>query len=54
MMKDGMKLNQANTKNVILAKNGDKFTVNGANILAVIPCANGIVYVVDQVLLPSE
>lgn len=54
MMKDGMKLNQANTKNVILAKNGDKFTVNGANILATIPCANGIVYVIDQVLLPSE
>lgn len=53
LMRDGQKLNQANMKNVVLAKNGDKFTVNGANILATIPCANGIVYVVDKVLLPE-
>jgi len=54
MMKDGQKLNQANMKNVILAKNGDKVTVNGANVLATVPCANGIIYVIDKVLLPSE
>lgn len=53
IMRDGQKLNQANMKNVVLAKNGDKFTVNGANILATIDCANGIVYVIDQVLLPE-
>ena len=54
IMRDGQKLNQANMKNVVLAKNGDKFTVNGANILATVDCANGIVYVIDQVLLPAE
>ncbi|HCM76671.1 MAG TPA: fasciclin [Cytophagales bacterium] len=53
MMREGQKLNQANMKNVVLAKNGDKFTVNGANIVAAVPCANGIVYVIDKVLLPE-
>lgn len=53
MMRDGMKLNQANTKNVTLTKNGDKFAVNGANIVAAVPCSNGIVYVVDKVLVPE-
>lgn len=54
LMRDGQKLNQANMKNVMLARNGDKFTVNGANILATVNCSNGIVYVIDQVLLPAE
>lgn len=52
-------LNQANTLNMV---NGDDMTItlkdgkpvlNGkANILASIPAANGIVYVIDEVLLP--
>ncbi|GAB1446270.1 hypothetical protein MASR2M41_20330 [Flammeovirgaceae bacterium] len=54
MMRDGQKLNQANMKNVILAKNGDKISVNGANIIATIPCSNGIVYVIDKVLVPEQ
>lgn len=53
MMRDGLKLNQANMKNVVLAKNNDKYTVNGANILATVPCSNGIIYVVDKVLIPE-
>ncbi len=53
MMRNGQKLNQANMKNVTLAKEGDKITVNGANILAAVPCSNGIVYVIDKVLLPQ-
>jgi uncharacterized surface protein with fasciclin (FAS1) repeats len=31
-----------------------KVTINGANILATIPAENGIVYVIDSVLLPPE
>ena len=54
MMRDGLKLNQANMKNVIVGKEGDKLTVNGANIVATVPCSNGIIYIIDQVLLPSE
>ncbi len=54
MMRDGQKLNQANMKNVVLAKNGDKFSVSGANIVATVPCSNGIIYVIDKVLVPEE
>lgn len=54
IMRDGQKLNQANMKNVIMGKKDGKLTVNGANIVATVPCSNGIIYVVDQVLLPSE
>ena len=54
MMRDGQKLNQANMKNVVLAKDGDKVSVDGANIVATINCSNGIVYVVDKVLVPAQ
>lgn len=54
MLKDGMSLNQVNGKNVKLTKDGEKFKVNGANILATVPTTNGIIYVIDQVLLPAE
>ncbi len=52
MIRDGMSLNQVNGQNVTLGKNGDKLSVNGANIVATVPTSNGIIYVVDQVLLP--
>lgn len=54
MMRDGQRLNQANMKNVIVSKKGDQISVNGANIIATVPCANGIVYVVDKVLVPEN
>lgn len=53
LFKDGMQLNQVSGGNVVLGKNGDKLTVNGANILGSVEAANGIVYVIDQVLLPK-
>jgi uncharacterized surface protein with fasciclin (FAS1) repeats len=48
-----MNLNQVNGKNVSLSKVDDKLQVNGANILATIETSNGIVYVIDNVLLPQ-
>ncbi|MEQ8424343.1 MAG: fasciclin domain-containing protein, partial [Cyclobacteriaceae bacterium] len=54
MIRNGMKLNQANMMNVVLGKENENVTVNGANIVATVPCSNGIVYVIDKVLLPSE
>lgn len=53
MMRDGMKLNQANMANITLKQNGDKFMVNDANIVAAVPCSNGLIYIVDKVLLPQ-
>ncbi len=53
MIQDGMTLNQVNGKNVTLKKSAEGNLVNDANILAVVPTANGIIYVVDKVLLPQ-
>lgn len=35
-----------------MAVKGGKVTINGANILASIPVSNGMVHVIDGVLLP--
>jgi uncharacterized surface protein with fasciclin (FAS1) repeats len=51
-MKDGQVLNQANLGNVTLGVKDGMYTVNGANILASVPCSNGIIHVIDAVLLP--
>ncbi len=51
-MQDGQTFNQVNGDNITIKKTGDKLTVNGANILASIPASNGIIHVVDAVLLP--
>lgn len=54
-MRDGQTVNQVNLQNITLGKQGDKVTVNGkANIVASVPASNGIVHVVDAVLLPPE
>jgi uncharacterized surface protein with fasciclin (FAS1) repeats len=54
MIQDGMTLNQVNLKNVTLNKKDGKITVNGANVLGSVKASNGIVYVIDAVLLPPE
>ncbi|MES2619466.1 MAG: fasciclin domain-containing protein [Bacteroidota bacterium] len=51
-MVDGEVLNQANLDNVTIGVKDGKYTVNGANILASVPASNGIVHVIDAVLLP--
>lgn len=53
-VKDGMKLNQVNLENVVLNKKDGKMTVNGANILGSARGSNGVVYIIDTVLLPPE
>jgi uncharacterized surface protein with fasciclin (FAS1) repeats len=54
MIRDGMKLNQVNLDNVTLNVKDGKITVNGANVLGSVKASNGIVYVIDAVLLPPE
>ncbi len=51
-LKDGQTINQVNLDNVTIGIKDGKYTVNGANIVGTIPASNGIVYVVDGVLLP--
>jgi uncharacterized surface protein with fasciclin (FAS1) repeats len=49
---DGQILGQANGDNVKIGVKDGKYTVNGVNILAAVPASNGLVYVIDGVLLP--
>ncbi|MCM4164279.1 MULTISPECIES: fasciclin domain-containing protein [unclassified Arenibacter] len=46
------KLGQANDQNVAVEVVGDDVFVGGAKILASVPAGNGIVHVVDKVILP--
>lgn len=53
LMRDGMSLNQVNGKNIKIIKEGDKFKVNNANIVASVEASNGVIHVIDAVLLPE-
>lgn len=47
------KLGQASNENVEVRVEGDDVYVGGAKILASVPAGNGIVHVVDKVILPE-
>jgi uncharacterized surface protein with fasciclin (FAS1) repeats len=52
-MMDGQKINMANLADITLSVKEGKVMVNGtANVVASVPAANGIIHVVDAVLLP--
>jgi uncharacterized surface protein with fasciclin (FAS1) repeats len=54
MMQDGMVLNQANGDDITLSKTEEGIKVNGAKIMGTVVASNGIVYVIDKVLLPPD
>ena len=51
-LKDGMQLAMANGKKVTIRVKDGKVTVNDANVVASIRASNGIVHIIDAVLLP--
>jgi uncharacterized surface protein with fasciclin (FAS1) repeats len=52
-MRDGQVIGMANGDNITLSVKDGKVMINGtANVVATIPASNGIIYVVDAVLLP--
>jgi uncharacterized surface protein with fasciclin (FAS1) repeats len=53
MLQDGQIINMANGGNVTIGVKDGKITVNGANVVATVPASNGIVHVIDGVLLPK-
>src|SRR5690606_397670 len=53
MVQGNMTLNQVNGKNVTLTKEGATLKVNGANVIGTVQTSNGIIYVIDRVLLPE-
>ena len=55
LMSDGQVLNQVNGDNITVSKKDGKIIINNsAVILASIPASNGIIHVIDGVLLPSK
>lgn len=52
--RDGQTLGMANGEKATLHVQDGTVTINGATILASIPAENGMVHVIDQVLLPPE
>lgn len=53
-LKKFKKLGQASDQNVEVTVEGDDVYVGGAKILASVPAGNGIVHVVDKVILPEN
>jgi len=55
MFQDGQSIGQVNGGNITISKKDGKLMVNGvANIIGTVPASNGIVYVIDAVLLPPS
>lgn len=53
LLNDGQILNEVNGDNISISKKGDKIMLNGvANVVGEVKASNGIVYVIDAVLLP--
>ena len=53
LLQDGQVLGEVNGDNITITKKNGKLVVNGtANIIASIPASNGIIHVIDGVLLP--
>ena len=53
-LNDGQKLGMVNGDNVTFAVKDGKVTINGAAIVATVKASNGVVYVIDNVLLPPS
>jgi uncharacterized surface protein with fasciclin (FAS1) repeats len=53
MFRDGLKLGMANGGSVVISKKDGKLMVNDANIVGHVAASNGIIYVIDKVLLPK-
>lgn len=53
-IRDGQQMFMATGFNLKMAVTGDEITINGAKILGTVKASNGIVNVIDQVLLPPD
>lgn len=54
-LQDGQSIGQVNGGNITITKKGEDVFVNGkAKIIATVNASNGIIYVIDQVLVPGQ
>lgn len=55
LLSDGREFDQVNAQKIRISRQGDKIMVNEvAEVIASIPTANGIIHVIDNVLLPPN
>ena len=55
MISDGQKIGQVNSQNITISKKDGKIMVNGtANVIGSVRASNGIIYIIDEVLLPPQ
>lgn len=54
MLQDGQTLGMVNGDNASITKSGDVIKVNGATVKGTVDASNGIIYIIDQVLLPPK
>jgi len=54
LLKDGRKIYMASGEYIEVKRDGDKVIIGGANILATIEASNGVIHVIDKVLVPAE
>lgn len=53
-LKDGQVLGQVNGDNITVSVKDGKIMIGGATVVASVPAANGIVHVIDGVMLPPK
>lgn len=53
-MQDGQTIGMVNGDNATISKNGDEIKINGAPVKGTVEGSNGIIYIIDQVLLPPK
>ena len=53
MFQDGMILGMVDGTNAKISKKGDDIFIDKAKIIATVPASNGVVYVIDEVILPQ-
>jgi uncharacterized surface protein with fasciclin (FAS1) repeats len=51
---DGMQLSMLDGGPVTVKRQGDEVTLDGAKIIGTVPAANGVVFVVDGVMVPKQ
>lgn len=54
IMRDGDQFDMVNAKKVNITKKDEKYYVNGSEILGTVKASNGVIHVINDVLLPTE
>jgi uncharacterized surface protein with fasciclin (FAS1) repeats len=53
-LQDGQSLGMVSGHNATIAKSGEEIKINGATVKGTVEASNGIIYIIDQVMLPPK